>query len=142
MEASTLHAPVALQRLSVPASLLRLRSDEQLVASFRGGSEDAFRAIHDRYRARLLAYSRQMLGGSRQDAEDVLQDVFVRVYRALRASERPVSLRAWLYRIAHNRCIDHLRGLSRAWPTCSTCLERPSPTRPPSPSGARTCSGS
>ena len=39
-----------------------------------------------------------------------MQDVFVRVYRALRASERPVSLRAWLYRIAHNRCIDHLRG--------------------------------
>ena len=112
MEASTLQAPVALQRLSVPASLLRLRSDEQLVASFRGGSEDAFRAIHDRYRVRLLAYSRQMLGGSRQDAEDVLQDVFVRVYRALRASDRPVSLRAWLYRIAHNRCIDQLRSPS------------------------------
>ncbi len=94
----------------MPASLLRLRSDEQLVASFRGGSEAAFAAIHDRYRARLLAYSRQMLGGSRQDAEDVLQDVFVRVYRSLRANDRPISLRAWLYRIAHNRCIDQLRG--------------------------------
>ena len=109
MEASTLHAPVALPRPSVPASLLRLRSDEQLVAGFRGGSEDAFRAIHDRYRVRLLAYSRQMLGGSRQDAEDVLQDVFVRAYRALRTHDRPVALRAWLYRIAHNRCIDQLR---------------------------------
>ncbi len=51
-----------------------------------------------------------MLGGSRQDAEDVLQEVFVRVYRALRTSDRPISLRAWLYRIAHNRCIDQLRG--------------------------------
>jgi RNA polymerase sigma factor (sigma-70 family) len=109
LEASTLQAPVALHRLSVPASLLRLRSDEQLVASFRGGSEEAFRAIHDRYRVRLFAYSRQMLGGSHQDAEDVMQDVFVRVYRALRSNDRPVSLRAWLYRIAHNRCIDHLR---------------------------------
>jgi len=93
----------------MPAPWLRLRSDEQLVALFRSGSEDAFRAIHDRYRARLLVYTRQMLGGSRADAEDVLQDVFVRAYGALRASERPVSLRAWLYRIAHNRCIDHLR---------------------------------
>jgi len=110
MEASTLHAPVALQRLSVPASLLRLRSDEQLVSSFRGGSEDAFRAIHDRYRVRLLAYCRQMLSGSPHDAEDVLQDVFVRVYRALRANDRPVQLRAWMYRIAHNRCIDQLRS--------------------------------
>ena len=109
MEASTLQAPVALSRLSISAPLLRLRSDEQLVDMFRAGSEEAFRAIHDRYRARLLAYARQMLGGSRQDAEDVLQDVFVRVYGALRTSQRPISLRAWLYRIAHNRCIDQLR---------------------------------
>lgn len=109
MEASTLQAPVALQRFSAPAALLRVRSDEQLVAAFRAGSEDAFRAIHDRYRARLLSYTRQMLGASRHDAEDVLQDVFVRVYRALRADDRPVSLRAWLYRIAHNRCIDRIR---------------------------------
>src|SRR4051812_8918285 len=46
---------------------------------------------------------------SRQDAEDVLQDVFFRAFGALRADERPVNLRAWLYRVAHNRCIDHLR---------------------------------
>src|SRR4051794_6732504 len=50
-----------------------------------------------------------MLAGSRQDAEDALQDVFLRAYGALRANERPVSLRAWLYRVAHNRCIDQLR---------------------------------
>src|SRR5688572_24359670 len=47
--------------------------------------------------------------GSRQDAEDVMQDVFVRAYGALRADSRDVNLRAWLYRVAHNRCIDHLR---------------------------------
>src|SRR5690242_16472126 len=50
-----------------------------------------------------------MLGGARPDAEDVLQDTFERAYRALRQDERPVTLRAWLYRVAHNRCIDHLR---------------------------------
>jgi RNA polymerase sigma factor (sigma-70 family) len=50
-----------------------------------------------------------MLGGSRSDAEDVLQDVFLRAYGALRNDDRPVTLRAWLYRVAHNRCIDHLR---------------------------------
>jgi RNA polymerase sigma factor (sigma-70 family) len=76
---------------------------------FRAGSEEAFRAIHDRYRARLFAYARQMMAGSRQDAEDALQDVFVRAYSSLRANDRPVSLRAWLYRVAHNRCIDQLR---------------------------------
>ncbi|CAA9475044.1 MAG: hypothetical protein AVDCRST_MAG65-1059, partial [uncultured Solirubrobacteraceae bacterium] len=93
----------------MPSALLRLRSDEQLVAIFRQGSDDAFNVIHDRYRARLFAYTRQMLGGSRSDAEDALQDVFLRAYNALRVDDRPVALKAWLYRVAHNRCIDHLR---------------------------------
>src|SRR3954452_5363089 len=109
MEASALHAP-ALARRPLSTPLLRLRSDEQLVGLFRGGSEDAFAAIHDRYRQRLFAYVRQMLSAaSRADAEDVLQDVFVRAYGALRGDEREVNVRAWLYRVAHNRCIDHLR---------------------------------
>src|SRR3954471_9617937 len=110
MEASALSATAALSRPTwQPVRLLRLRSDEQLVALFRAGSEEAFGVIHDRYRQRLFAYTRQMLAGSRQDAEDALQDVFLRAYGALRANERPVSLRAWLYRVAHNRCIDQLR---------------------------------
>jgi RNA polymerase sigma factor (sigma-70 family) len=90
--------------------LLRLRTDDQLIALFRAGNDEAFRVIHDRYRQRLFAYVRQMLwAGPRQDAEDLLQDVFVRAYGALRADTREVNLRAWLYRVAHNRCIDHLR---------------------------------
>ena len=109
MEAGALRAPATLNRISVTAPLLRLRSDEQLVALFRAGNDAAFSVIHDRYRQRLFAYSRQMLGGSRQDAEDALQDVFLRAYSSLRTNDRPLSLRAWLYRVAHNRCIDHLR---------------------------------
>ncbi len=109
MEASALQAPVRIAR-PTRGVLLRLRSDEQLVALFRGGNDDAFRVIHDRYRQRLFAYVRRMLpGGPRSDAEDALQDVFLSAYRALRADERPVALRAWLYRVAHNRCIDELR---------------------------------
>jgi RNA polymerase sigma factor (sigma-70 family) len=93
----------------LPATpLLRLRSDEQLVALFRAGHDDAFRVIHDRYHKRLFAYTRQMLV-HRQDAEDALQDIFVRAYAGLRANDRELALRAWLYRVAHNRCIDQLR---------------------------------
>ena len=110
MEATALHAPAGLTRLPLRSPLLRVRSDEQLLALFRAGNNEAFSVIHDRYRQRLFAYVRQMLGsGPRQDAEDVLQDVFVRAYGALRADERAVHLRAWLYRVAHNRCIDHMR---------------------------------
>jgi RNA polymerase sigma factor (sigma-70 family) len=107
LEAASVHAPAGLHRISVP--LLRLRSDDQLVALFRQGDDDAFQVIHERYRQRLFAYARQMLAGSRSDAEDAMQDVFLRAYGALRSDDRPVTLRAWLYRVAHNRCIDQLR---------------------------------
>ncbi len=111
MEASALPPSVALARtrLALGAPLLRLRSDEQLVSLFRGGHEEAFRTIHDRYRQRMFAYTRQMLSGSAVDAEDAVQEIFVRAYSGLRSSDRELALRAWLYRIAHNRCIDELR---------------------------------
>jgi RNA polymerase sigma factor (sigma-70 family) len=110
MEASAIHAPAALGRFPLGGGLLRLRSDEQLIAAFRSGNDEAFRILHDRYRQRLFAYVRQMLSScSRQDAEDVLQDVFVRAYGSLRNDNREMNVRAWLYRVAHNRCIDHLR---------------------------------
>ncbi len=111
MEASAIHARPGLTagRASIGASLLRLRSDEQLVELFRAGNDEAFRAIHDRYRTRLFAYVRQMLAGSSQDAEDALQDVFMRAFAGLRANDRELALRAWLYRVAHNRCIDQIR---------------------------------
>jgi RNA polymerase sigma factor (sigma-70 family) len=109
VEASALRAP-ALARRPLATPLLRLRSDEQLIALFRAGSDEAFSTIVERYRQRLFAYVRQMLSaGPRADAEDVLQDVFVRAYGALRGDSREVNLRAWLYRVAHNRCIDQLR---------------------------------
>ncbi|MFZ0387579.1 MAG: RNA polymerase sigma factor, partial [Solirubrobacteraceae bacterium] len=76
---------------------------------FRAGNDEAFRVIHDRYRARLLAYSRQMLGSSSADPEDAVQEIFVRAYSHLRRDSRDLALRAWLYRIAHNRCVDDLR---------------------------------
>jgi RNA polymerase sigma factor (sigma-70 family) len=111
VEASALPPSVSLARtrLALGAPLLRLRPDEQLVSLFRGGSEEAFRAIHDRYRQRMFAYTRQMLTGSAVDAEDAVQEIFVRAYSGLRSSDRQLALRAWLYRIAHNRCIDELR---------------------------------
>ncbi len=126
MEASALPAPaaVARTRTSIGAPLLRLRSDEQLVALFRAGHDDAFRVIHDRYRQRLFAYTRQMLP-HRQDAEDALQDIFVRAYAGLRANHRELALRAWLYRVAHNRCIDELRRPSPPPPEVLELLRSP-----------------
>src|SRR5262245_605119 len=74
----------------------------------RSGNAGAFEAIVDRYQGRLLGFCRQMLG-STEDAEDVLQEVFVNAYRAMLADEREINLRPWLYRIARNRSLNHLR---------------------------------
>jgi RNA polymerase sigma factor (sigma-70 family) len=86
---------------------LRTRADEHLVAALRAGEDEAMTVIDERYRGRLLAYVRRMSAGA--DAEDVVQDVLARAYLALRADDRPMALRAWLYRVAHNRCLDLLR---------------------------------
>ncbi len=88
--------------------LLRLQSDERLVTLIRRGNQNAFEVLVARYNSRLLAFCRHMLG-SREDAEDVLQDVFTASYNALLADSRPINVRPWLYRIARNRCLNHLR---------------------------------
>jgi len=61
-----------------------------------------------RYQSRLLAFCRHMLG-STEDAEDVLQEVFAAAFNAIRADDRPINARPWLYRIARNRCLNQLR---------------------------------
>ena len=107
MEASALNHSAA-AGLRGPAPLLRLASDEKLVALTRRGNQSAFEALVARYQARLLAFCRHMLG-SREDAEDVLQEVFAASFNAMVADERPINVRPWLYRIARNRSLNHLR---------------------------------
>src|SRR5688572_18280859 len=91
-----------------PTPLLRLQSDERLVALIRRGNHAAFEALVSRYQSRLLAFCRHMLG-SREDAEDVLQEVFAAAFNAMLADERDINVRPWLYRIARNRSLNHLR---------------------------------
>ena len=79
-----------------------------LSRSIRRGNQNAFEVLVSRYHSRLLAFCRHMLG-SREDAEDVLQDVFTASYNAMLADDRPINVRPWLYRIARNRCLNHLR---------------------------------
>ena len=88
--------------------LLRLQSDERLIALIRRGNHHAFEALVARYQARLLAFCRHMLS-SREDAEDVLQEVFAAAFNAILADDRPINVRPWLYRIARNRSLNHLR---------------------------------
>ena len=110
MEASALNHSTAagLPALAGRSPLLRLQSDEKLILLIRRGQHGAFEALVQRYQSRLLAFCRHMLG-STEDAEDVLQEVFAASFNAMIADDRPINARPWLYRIARNRCLNHLR---------------------------------
>jgi len=97
-----------LAALRGPSPLLRLASDERLVELTRRGQQSAYEALVARYQARLLSFCRHMLS-SREDAEDTLQEVFAAAYNAILADNRPINVRPWLYRIARNRSLNHLR---------------------------------
>jgi len=102
----TPHSLLAPARLAgVP--LLRSQSDERLVDLARAGNDAAFEAIVARYRRPLLRHCSRML--SEERAEDVVQQAFLRALRAMRADERPLDLRPWLYTIAHNAALNALR---------------------------------
>jgi len=108
LEASALTHASRRGLLARRSPLLKLQGDGHLIAMARAGNPGAFETIVDRYQGRLLGFCRQMLG-STEDAEDVLQEVFVNAYRAMLADEREINLRPWLYRIARNRCLNQLR---------------------------------
>src|SRR5829696_2724364 len=106
MEAAALHRPFPLPRSRRPLSAV---SDERLAKEAMRGNQAAFEVIYDRYHRQLLAFCRHMLG-SREDAEDALQQSFASAFRALPGNDRPAQLKAWLYTIARNHSLTILRA--------------------------------
>jgi RNA polymerase sigma factor (sigma-70 family) len=95
--------------------LARERSDHDLVELHRSGFETAFEVVVQRYRAALIRYCRRLVG--QDHAEDIVQETFAAGYVALRRDSRPIQLKAWLYRIAHNRSFDLLRRKDSTYET-------------------------
>jgi RNA polymerase sigma-70 factor, ECF subfamily len=87
-------------------------TEHAAVLAAAAGDGEAFRQLTDPYRRELAVHCYRMLG-SLEDAEDAVQDTIVKAWRRLAGFEGRSSLRAWLYRIATNVCLDALDHRSR-----------------------------
>lgn len=87
-------------------------TDEQLVARATSGDEAAFESLVERHQHRAYGLARRLVG-SESDAQDVLQESFLSVYRKLRSFRGESRFSTWLYRIVTNAALMHLRARSR-----------------------------
>lgn len=91
---------------------LRRADDAGVVTAFLGGEERAFQELVDRYQTRLLNFIYRTIG-DRERAEDLVQEVFIRVYRHLHRFDRSKKFSTWIYTIASNLAKNELRNRSR-----------------------------
>jgi RNA polymerase sigma factor (sigma-70 family) len=88
-------------------------TEHELVAAVRRGDDRAFEVLFSRYERRITAYVAGMVGDHAR-AEDITQDVFISALRRMRATDRPIAFKPWIYEIAKNACIDEFRRARRA----------------------------
>jgi RNA polymerase sigma-70 factor (TIGR02960 family) len=109
-----------------------MTSEAQLITQAQSGNEAAFEALTESLRGELHMHCYRIVG-SVQDAEDLVQETLVAAWRGLERFERRASVRSWLYRIATNRCLNHLRDRGRRVPELPEPIEPvplpPEPTR-------------
>jgi RNA polymerase sigma-70 factor (ECF subfamily) len=85
-----------------------MSADTDLISRAAGGDASAFQALVERHRAMVYRIAYQF-AGNHHDAEDIAQEVFIKVYRSLDSFRQDAQLTSWMYRIVMNACIDHRR---------------------------------
>jgi RNA polymerase sigma-70 factor (TIGR02960 family) len=102
--------------------------DERCLLRTAGTDPDSFRRLTDPHRRELQVHCYRMLG-SVHDAEDLLQETLIAAWSGIDRFEGRASLRAWLYRIATNRCLNALRDANRRPTAIEPPFAVPDPTR-------------
>ena len=85
-----------------------ISADSELIARAAGGDPAAFQALVERHRSMVYRVAYQF-AGNHHDAEDIAQEVFIKVYRSLDRFRQDAQLSSWMYRIVMNACIDYRR---------------------------------
>ena len=96
-----------------PNKKLDLAAERSLVAQCQRQDIEAFAKIVDAYQVRILGFVRRMVP-DHEEALDVTQEVFIRAFQSLGRFDGRCSLRTWMFRVAHNLCIDRARRSKRA----------------------------
>jgi RNA polymerase sigma-70 factor (ECF subfamily) len=99
--------------------------DGDLVEKFQEGDQLAFNQLVLKYRSRVMGIAARMLG-DRVEAEDLAQDVFVKVYHGLKTFHGDALFSTWLYRITANSCLNH-RKKRRHRDQCNHVVDDPGP---------------
>ncbi len=89
-------------------------NDAQRIAQARMGDAAAFESLLRQYERPLYGYIYHLMSRNADDAADLLQETFIKVYRALSRIPEDVNFPAWLYRVARNCCLDEIRRRRRA----------------------------
>lgn len=88
------------------------KTDEELAALVQNGEEKAFGVLIERYEPKLARYARKFLLG-KEDAEDMLQEVFIKTYTNIKSFDVDRKFSSWIYRIAHNEFINAIKKRER-----------------------------
>lgn len=90
---------------------LSAKTDEELVAETLK-NPDVYALLVERYEEKLLRYVMRISRSTTEDAEDLLQDVFISAYKNLNDFDQALKFSSWVYRIAHNKVISHFRKVT------------------------------
>ncbi|MEM8599485.1 MAG: RNA polymerase sigma factor [Bacteroidota bacterium] len=102
--------------------------DRSLIEAFQNGDEFAFVSLYSRYKVPVYGFCAKLLL-DREAAEDVMQETFLRVYENRDRLLNAGAFRSWLFTIARNQCLNHLRTRGRTRPFPEHAPEPPAPSR-------------
>ena len=105
------------------------RSDVELMLALKAGDENAFTELVDRHRDAVVNLTYRYLG-NKTDAEDLAQEVFLKVYRARARYEPAAKFTTWLYRVAANACLNEVRDRRRRPTFAAAALDAAEPSLP------------